>query len=177
MAITDFYLKINKHVELAEKSISVLIITAIVIIVFTGTVARYIFDSPIFGADRLATYLMVWLGFIGFQITSSKLRHIEIEAVKSKMKPPIRYLMNLGSSIIGSVILVIFFKLSLDFMFESKALDDIDLVLGIPLWWIILIVPVSFGLSSIRFLFAAFLWWDVYKCKRKEEDIVKKELL
>lgn len=177
MIITNFYLKINKPIDLAEKIISVLIITAIVIIVFSGTIARYIFDNPIFGADRLATYLMVWLGFMGFQIAASKLRHIEIEAVKSKMRPSIRYLMNIVSSITGSVLLFIFFKLSLEFMFESKNLDDTDIILGIPIWWIILIMPLSFGLTALRFLFAAFLWWDVYKGQRKEEDIVKKELL
>ena len=175
--LSEVYLKINKKVEIAEKGISVFIITAIVVIVFVGTVARYIFDYPIFGAERLATYLMVWLGFMGVQITSSKMRHIEIEAVKSKMKPPVRHLMNIVSNIIGSAILVIFFKLSVDFMLESKNLDDADIVLNIPMWWIILIMPLSFGLSAIRFLFAAFFWWDVYKCKRKEEDIVKKELL
>jgi len=177
MGITNIYLKINKVFETIEKVFAVTIITAIVIIVFVSTVARYVFDSPIFGADRLATYLMIWLGFLGFQIAVSKFRHIEIEAIKSKVRPSIKYIMNILTSIIASIFLYIFFQLSYEFLNESIKLADTDIVLEIPIWWIILIIPISFLISSIRYLFAGLLWWDIYKGNRKEEDIVQKGLL
>lgn len=177
MTITNSYIKINNAFEMIEKAIAVIIITAIVLIVFAGTVSRYVMDEPIFGADRLATYLMVWLGFIGFQIATSKLRHIEVESIKARVKPELRYLMNVVSSFLAFGFLLILFWLALDYMLLSREMQDVDIVLEIPIWWIILILPLSFFISAIRYFFSAFLWIDVIKGKREESEIVQKQLL
>jgi C4-dicarboxylate transporter, DctQ subunit len=177
MDITSAYLKINRAFEKVEKAIAVAIITAIVIIVFAATISRYLVGEPIFGADRLATYLMVWLGFIGFQIATSKLRHIEVESVKARVKPKVRFIMNIITSFLAAGFLIALFWFSFDYMLMSKEMEDTDVVLNIPLWWIILILPLSFFISAIRYFFSAFLWMDVLMEKRKEEDIVQKQLL
>lgn len=177
MTLTDRYLTINKKVEKAEKFLAVLFISLIVLIIFASTISRYAFNNPLFGADRLATYLMVWLGFIGFQIAASKLRHIEIEAVKAKVKPGIRYVMQIITSLLAAVFLVIMFVLSWDFVAESKTLNDSDIVLNVPLWQIQLILPISFIVSALRYFFSAFLWLDVLKGRRKEEEFITKQFL
>lgn len=175
--ITSVYISINRHLEKFEKFISVVFILAIVLIVFAGTIVRYFFDEALFGADRLATYLMVWIGFLGFQIAVSKMRHIEIEAVKSKMNEKKRYALNVVSSFIASAFLFFFSYIAWQYMNESRQLADTDLVLGIPMWWIVLIIPISFFISAIRYIFNGLLWLDVYKGNRKQNDIVKKQLL
>jgi C4-dicarboxylate transporter, DctQ subunit len=177
MSITTTYLNINKAFEKLEKAVAVTIITAIVLIVFAGTVARYAFHEPLFGADRLATYLMVWLGFIGFQIATSKLRHIEIEFLKARVKPELRWLMSSITCFLAAGFLVAVFVLSWEYMLLSRDMGDEDIVLAIPLWWIILIIPVSFIISAIRYFFSGLLWIDVMKGRRKEEEIFKKQLL
>lgn len=177
MSITGQYLKINSKVEVVEKYVAVAIITCIVIIVFSGTVARYVFKEPLFGADRLATYMMVWLGFIGFQIATSKQRHVEIEFIKTKVKPGVKYLMNIITCILASIFLFIIAVLSYEYMEMSREMADTDIVLNIPIWWIILIVPVSFLFSGIRYAFSSLLWYDVLKGRRTEDEIVKKQLL
>jgi C4-dicarboxylate transporter, DctQ subunit len=177
MIITNAYIKVNKAFEKFEKYFAVLVITAIVLIVFAGTVARYVLKEPLFGADRLATYLMVWLGFIGFQIASSKLRHIEIEVLKARVKEHFRYLMNIITCFLAAVFLVILFVLSFEYMEHSREMGDVDVVLNIPIWIIILILPLSFIISAIRYFFSAFLWIDVLKGRRQESEIVKKQLL
>ncbi len=177
MYITNAYLKINRAFEKFEKAVAIAIITAIVIIVFAGTVSRYIMDEPIFGIDRLATYLMVWLGFIGFQIATSKLRHIEVESVKARVKPNIRYIMNIVTSFLAAAFLFILSYLAFDYMQMSREMEDKDIVLNIPIWWIILILPLSFAISGIRYFFSMFLWLDVLKGRRMEEEIVQKQVL
>jgi len=177
MELSEAYLKVNKWIEKLEKFLAVIIISLIVIIVFSGTVARYVFNSPFYGSDRLATYLMIWLGFLGFQIAVSKLRHIEIEAIKSKVMPKIRYVMNMITCIIAAGFLCYMCSLAIEYLQATKELGDTDIVLEIELWKIIIIIPISFGISAIRYLFSTLLWLDVLKGRRNEEDIVKKELL
>lgn len=177
MALTDNYLKINKAVEKAEKLFAVLIISSIVLIVFAGTLARYLFEASLYWAEPVATYLMVWLGFIGFQIATSKLRHIEIEFVKAKVNAKTKYKMNIATSIIAAIFLFIFFYLSYQYVMASREMGDTIKAFEFPMWIALLILPVSFFLSAVRFAFASLLWLDVLKGKRKESDIVVKQLL
>ncbi|PCJ80304.1 MAG: hypothetical protein COA57_15055 [Flavobacteriales bacterium] len=177
MTLTDIYLKINGLFEKLEKAVAILLISAIVLIVFASTVARYLFNEPIFGADRLATYMMVWLGLIGFQIASSKLRHIDIEFLKARVNQSTKCLMNMATSLLSAVFLGILFWISLDYLQASIELNDKDIVFEIPLWYIILILPISFGISAVRYFFAIFLWLDAFRGKRQEEEFVKQKLL
>jgi C4-dicarboxylate transporter, DctQ subunit len=177
MSLTEAYLRANRIFEKIEKGVAVFIISSIVLIVFAATLSRYLFSEPIFGADRLATYLMVWLGFIGFQIATSKLRHIEVEFMKARVKPKIRYLMNIVTSLLATLFLSVLFWLSFTYMNMSREMGDKDIVLNIPIWWIILILPLSFLTSAIRYFFSAFLWLDIAKGRRKEEDIAQKQLM
>ncbi|MBE2246510.1 MAG: TRAP transporter small permease [Candidatus Competibacteraceae bacterium] len=177
MKLTTAYLKINSVFEKVEKVIAVLLILSIVVVVFAGTVSRYIWNIPIFGIDRLGTYLMVWLGFVGFQIATSKIRHIEVEFVKARVKPATKYLLNIISSFTAAIVIFIFGILSYRYTKISFEFKDIDTVLNLPMWVVIAIIPVSFFISSIRFLFIALLWNDIRMGKRVEADIIKKQLL
>jgi TRAP-type C4-dicarboxylate transport system permease small subunit len=177
MKITTWYLKLNGWFEKLEKVISVVIILSIVLVVFAGTVSRYIFNVPLYGVDRLGTYLMIWLGFIGFQIATSKIRHIEVEFVKSKVSEPVKCMMNMFINLVAAIVIFIFAILSYKYTTLSMEFNDKDPVLGIPMWWVIMIIPISFIISSVRFIFTIFLWLDVLQGKRKETDIVKKQIL
>lgn len=177
MKILSTYLKVNSFFEKAEKIIAVSIISAIVLIVFSSTVSRYLFSYSFFGADRLATYLMVWLGFIGFQIATSKSRHIEIEFVKSKLKPHLRYIFNIITALLATVVLLIFTFLSVKYVHQTYLLEIKDMTLDIKLWKILLVLPLSFFVSAIRFFFSTFLWYDVLKGRRDEKDIVSNQII
>lgn len=177
MKITTWYLKLNGWFEKLEKIISVTIILGIVIVVFAGTVSRYVFNFPLYGVDRLGTYLMIWLGFIGFQIATSKIRHIEVEFVKSKVSERVKYIMNMFINLMAAVVIFIFALFSYKYTTISMEYNDKDPVLGIPMWWVIMIIPISFIISSVRFFFTIFLWLDVLLGKRVETDIVKKQIL
>lgn len=177
MVITNSYLKFNKILETVEKVFAVTIISAIVIIVFAGTLARYLFESSFYWAEPVATYMMVWLGFIGFQIATSKLRHIEIEFLKARVKETTKFKMNIVTSLVAAVFMVLFFYLSYQYVMASKEMGDLVKAFDFPMWIILLILPISFFLSALRFVFSALLWYDVLKGRRKESEIVVKRVM
>ena len=177
MKITDIYLKVNAAFEKIERIVAILLISSIVIIVFSGTVSRYVFNNPLFGSDRLATYLMIWLGFIGFQIATSKSRHIEVEFVKAKVSPAVKYKLNILVCFIACIFLFVFAQIGFKYVGQSMELGDVEMVLQFPMWMIIMIIPVSFIVSSLRFFFTAFLWIDVLKGRRKEEEFISKQIM
>jgi len=48
MKITTWYLKLNGWFEKLEKVISVAIILGIVLVVFAGTISRYLLNTPLY---------------------------------------------------------------------------------------------------------------------------------
>lgn len=177
MMITRLYLKASRLLEYLEKALAITLISGIVVIVFAGTFARYVLNEPLFGADRLATYAMVWLGFLGFQIATSKMRHIEVEFLKARMPAKTKALMNMVVCVLAALFLLQFARYGYEYMLQSRELDDRDLVLGIPLWYIVAIIPVSFLVSAVRFFFTTFLWFEVWMGKREETDFVSKQIV
>jgi TRAP-type C4-dicarboxylate transport system permease small subunit len=105
------------------------------------------------------------------------LRHIEVEFLKARVSAHVKYKMNMATSFLASVFLVIFAIIGFKYVGRSIELADVDLVLSIPLWIIILIIPISFTISALRFFCSIFLWLDVLKGIRKEEEIIKKQIL
>lgn len=177
MKITAVYLKVNAIVEKFERWIAIFLISSIVLIVFSSTISRYIFNNPLFGSDRLATYLMIWLGFIGFQIATSKSRHIEVEFVKAKVSAKLKCKLNIVLCFLASAFLLVFSNIGFKYVNQSIELGDMEMILGFPMWIIIVILPISFIISSIRFFFTAFLWMDVLHGRRSEDDFISKQIM
>lgn len=177
MRLTDIYLKVNSWIGYVEKAVAVVLISGIVVVVFAGTFWRYVLNDPLFGADRLATYAMIWLGFLGFQIATAQMRHIEVEFVKARVSPKVKAALNIVACLLAAVFLAVFARYGYEYMLQSRELDDRDLVLDIPLWYVLAIIPLSFALSALRFFLGIFLWLDVLLGRRQEKDFVTKSLL
>lgn len=177
MKLTTLYLRLNIWIGYLEKAMAVTLISGIVVVVFAGTFSRYVLNEPLFGADRLATYAMIWLGFIGFQIATSQMRHIEVEFLKARVGPKAKAVMNMVACLLAAVFLTLFARYGYDYVLQSRELDDRDLVLDIPLWYVVAVIPVSFGLSALRFFMGIFLWLDVLLGKREEKEFVSKSVL
>jgi len=177
MIFTRLYLKINGIFQVLEKWIAVVLISSIVIIVFASTFSRYVLNEPLFGADRLATYIMVSLGFLGFQIATGKMRHIEIEFIKSRVPLKVKAIMNMLVCLLACVFLLRFSWFGYELVLQSKELEDKDLVLDISLWKILAFIPFTFLISALRYFLTIFLWLEVFQGKRKEEEFVTKQLI
>ncbi|MCS6980235.1 MAG: TRAP transporter small permease [Flavobacteriales bacterium] len=171
------YLSLNNWIGVLEKLLAILLISGIVVVVFAGTFSRYVLNQPIFGADRLATYAMVWLGFLGFQIATAKMRHIEVEFLKARVSGKVKAVMNMTACLLAALFLFQFAFYGYEYVVQSRELGDRDLVLDIPLWYIVAIIPVSFAISALRFFFGIFLWLEVFRGRLKEEEFVSKQVL
>ena len=65
--------------------IAAALVAAEIILLFTGVVARYVFRSPIFWADELASLLFVWLSLFGSIVALSRDEHMALKTIVSTL--------------------------------------------------------------------------------------------
>jgi len=80
-----------------------------IILLFTGVVARYVFMSPIFWADELASLLFVWLSLFGSIVALSRDEHMALKTIVSALPEGARRI----ASALSMLIVVLFLGLIL----------------------------------------------------------------
>lgn len=68
-----------------ELFVSVFILGAIVAIILSQVFSRYVMGTPLIWAEELATYLMIWLGFVAASVAYKLRRHITIQTYGSQL--------------------------------------------------------------------------------------------
>jgi len=123
-----------------------------ILVAFLQIVLRNFFTTGISWGDPLVRYLVLWIGFIGASLAVREGKHINID-VFSQWIPGlgntlIRFITNLFSAFICGVLTFA----AVNFI-QNEAQFDAVTALGISTWLIQLIIPIAFGLMTLRFGF------------------------
>lgn len=121
---------------------------AIVTIIALQVVSRYIFSSPLVWAEELASYLLIWLGFLAAAVTHKQRRHVSIRIFNA---PPDTFR---GRALFGLAELAVIFLTVSILLFVPVAMDiesraqSIGLPINIAKHWFFS-VPLSLSMASI----------------------------
>ncbi len=66
------------------------LVTAEIVILFSGVVARYVFDAPLVWSDELASLLFLWLAMLGAVIAFRRDEHMRMTAAVGALPPAVR---------------------------------------------------------------------------------------
>ena len=66
-------------------ALGVLILSAIIISITSGIISRYFFGNPFTWTEELATFLFIWLSFLGAGIASAKKKHVMVDFLTEKI--------------------------------------------------------------------------------------------
>ena len=61
---------------------------------FANVIGRYVFLSPIIWAEEVMIFIMVWCVFIGAILVSWDGRHLKMDLLSTKLKPPWKQIVN-----------------------------------------------------------------------------------
>ena len=172
-----FYLTWQARLYAVEKTFAALLLLTIAGVVLAGTLSRYVLKEPWFGTDRLATYLFMILCFWGIQMASSYYEHIQVEVLAAWVKGRRRALLAAGAALVSALFLGLLSVWGYRYVRLSAEQGEMDLVLGIPLWWAYAFFVLAAGLSALRYLIAVGLWLEVWRGGLSPEAFQKKILL
>ncbi len=126
-------------------------LTTMILLAGWQIVQRNFIGGGMIWADELLRLLVLWLGLLGAMAASRDNRHVSIDLLMrflpKKIKPPVRILLHLFTAVVCGMLAFYSLKfVQMEHEYQTKVLT------GLPAWWFELILPIGFGMMSLRYL-------------------------
>ncbi|RLA75630.1 MAG: TRAP transporter small permease [Epsilonproteobacteria bacterium] len=141
---------ISKTIGFINQFIAAFGISAGVALAFTNVVVRYVFDGSLVWASELTIYLFLWSTFFGAAYCFKQDAHISINIILEKVKPTTAKSLLLLSHSITAIFLFAVAYYGYGYLLLVHSLDEMSIDLGIPMWIIYLVIPISFSFAAYR---------------------------
>lgn len=130
-----------------------LIIIFIAVSVSTAVVMRYFLGRPIFWVVEIAGYSLLYITFLTAAWLLKKEGHVKMDLLLNRLKPRAQSLLNMITSVISAIALLIVVWYSARATWEYFINDYyVPGLLEPPQWAILIIIPIGSLLLSIQFL-------------------------
>jgi tripartite ATP-independent transporter DctM subunit len=80
----------DRQIRLLVETVAAFLVLAEILVLLTGVVARYVFQSPIVWSDELAAILFLWLSMLGAVVALRRGEHMRMTGLLMKLSPPVR---------------------------------------------------------------------------------------
>lgn len=150
-------LLIDSWIEKISGWLLVLLLGIMIAMAFGQVILRNFFDSSIEWGDIFLRHLVLWVGYIGAVIATGEGRHLRIEFVTKLVSDKPRKIFFIVSSLFAAVICYFLMQASISFI-ELEIDSDSVLILDLPSWYFIIIIPVGYAMVAFRFLVRSLRW-------------------
>lgn len=121
-------------------------------LIFYGVIMRYVFNEPKAWVEEVVRYLIIWGTFIGFAIALRHNQHIQVDILYDKLSGKSKRIIDFFATSV-SIIFCIAFTYYGAILVEARYHSGmVSLDVGIPMWIIYLILPISGILFLLRFI-------------------------
>jgi TRAP-type C4-dicarboxylate transport system permease small subunit len=146
--------RVDAIIDRVEQTLVSIFLSVMILIALLQIVLRNLFATGLTWGDPLVRNLVLWVGFIGAAIATREGKHISIDVVSqwvpSRRKVFLEVIIDVSSFIICGLLTFAAVK-----FIRNEALMDTVTFLGIRAWVPELILPITFGLMTLRFGFQA----------------------
>ena len=151
--------------------VSAVLILGLTFIVGADITLRYIFLKPLGWVKEVSEYILVALGFLVAAWILRDDGHVKMDLLLNKVSPKVRTMMNLVTTVISTVVVLIVTCFSVRVMadfYRTKLVTPS--VLEPPKW--VLLIPIFVGslLLTLQFIRRTFFFIDRWKTLKKEES-------
>jgi len=151
----DRWERADEVIDRVEQALLVIFLSSMIVIAFLQIILRNLFFTGLTWGDPLVRNLVLWVGFIGAALATKEGKHISIDVVSQWMPPLgkglIEFLIHLFSFIICGLLTFA----ALKFIKNEVQMGKVAF-LGIPAWIPEIILPIIFGLMTLRFGLRSF---------------------
>jgi TRAP-type C4-dicarboxylate transport system permease small subunit len=133
-----------------ETALLVVFLGSMVLLAFAQVVLRNLFDTGFVWGDTIVRHLVLWAGFIGGALAAFEGRHIGIDALTKFLSPRMKHVASVVTSLFGAVACFFLAKAALTFTLAEREAGG-ELVLNIPGWVAMVIIPFGYALIMIHF--------------------------
>jgi len=159
----------NEALGRVEKFLVAAMLSVMILLAFSQIALRNIFSTGISWGDPLVRYLVLWVAFIGASLATKEGKHITIE-IFSRWFPGQGSLYLKAISYLVSVFICGLLTFAGWTFVQNEVQMGATFFLNIPAWIPQIIIPVTFALITLRFVFNFFtVLADIFKPGRYTE--------
>jgi len=148
---------VDKWLERISGWLLVLFLSIMIVMSFGQVVLRNFFATSIEWGDVFLRHLVLWVGYFGAVIATGERRHLKIEFITKLVLPKVRKVFFIITNLFASVICYLLMQASISFVQLEMESESI-LLLDIPSWYFIIIIPVGYAIVSFRFCIHSLRW-------------------
>ena len=148
MQILHIYRRLIRYLGLIEISIAVSFLAAVITLIFTQVVVRYIFNEPQAWIEELCTYLFIWIVFLGAAVAMKLDRHIRVSSFEGVIGLKTKLFLRILSLVVTLVALTLVVIHAQKFVTVEMRSTSIALPINIPRAFFFSI-PLIWGCISI----------------------------
>ena len=127
------------------------LVTGLCLILY-GVMMRYVFNSPKSWVEEITNYTIIWGALFGVSIALRDGHHIQVDMLYDRLPKKVQRWVRVFSDLMG--VLFCLFYTYYGYVLVDKRLESgmISLDVGIPMWLVYLILPISGIMFLMRFL-------------------------
>lgn len=139
--------------ERLEEILILVLLTGVIALVAIELIRRTVFSNSTDWGVRIATYMYVWVSWIGASYAVKKRLHLRIEIIQSRLPRTIRYLIVTGSNLIFAALMGMITYYLIDVIqIQYETQSTMFGVPSIKKWYLYSVVPPALMLMIIRIL-------------------------
>lgn len=140
------------HVESVLLAVGVLLMAANTI---ANVVGRFVFQESLFFSEELNRILIILITFAGISYAARQGRHIRMTAIFDTLPPKLRKAMMIVIALVTAVFMLGLAWYSLQYIITQAGRGRVLPSLQIPVWIILVWVPVGFFMTGLQYLLTA----------------------
>ena len=144
--------QLNEKISRVEKFIVTVLLILMILVAFSQIVLRNFFATGIDWGDALVRYLVVWVAFIGAAIATKEGKHINIDILSRWITGAGSTWIQITSYLFSMIICGLLTLAAITFIGFEVEMGS-SAFFKFPAWIPELIIPVTFGLMTLRFAF------------------------
>ena len=141
---------LDKTLLRIELVLLVTFLGVMVTLAFAQVVLRNLLGLGYPWADTIVRHLVLWVGFMGAAMATSDDRHISIDALTKFIPARVKHAVTVFTSLFAVLVCVYLTRAAWQFLLDEKSSGEL-LVLSIPTWIAVLIIPMGYALLSVHF--------------------------
>jgi TRAP-type transport system small permease protein len=130
-----------RYVDLVFKVLITVVLCALVFTVGANVFGRFVLNYSLPWADELSRYLFIWLIFVGAALAYFRGEHISVEFLVNKLPRRGIHALHLLRDLVVLGLLALLLRGAVPII--QATMGDRSALLGVPLWWVYLSVPVA----------------------------------
>ncbi len=142
---------LNTWIARVETVMIVIILTVMILLAFLQVLLRNFFDQGLLWGDILLRHLVLWVGFIGASLATRDEKHISIDLFGRFLHGNSKNIIHLITNFFSVFVSYLLTDASWYFVMDEK-MAGTTIFSDIPVWYFQIIIPVGFGLITLRFL-------------------------